>query len=52
MDIDDDTKRFIIHRLKWSILYVGIGIVLVLVLLKSISLRAVGRILDKELIKL
>jgi hypothetical protein len=32
MNIDDDTKRFIIHRLKWSIIYVGIGVVLVLVL--------------------
>jgi hypothetical protein len=32
MNIDDDTKRFIIHRLKWSIIYVGIGIALVLVL--------------------
>jgi hypothetical protein len=30
--MDDDAKRFIIHRLKWSILYVGIGFVLVLVL--------------------
>jgi hypothetical protein len=30
--MDDDTKRYIIHRLKWSILYVGIGVVLVLVL--------------------
>jgi hypothetical protein len=32
MKIDDDTKRFIMHRLKWSVIYVGIGIVLVLVL--------------------
>jgi hypothetical protein len=32
MNIDDDTKRFTIHRLKWSIIYVGIGLVLVLVL--------------------
>ena len=32
MKIDDDTKRFNIHRLKWSVIYVGIGIVLVLVL--------------------
>ena len=32
MKIDDDTKRFIMHRLKWSLIYVGIGIVLVLVL--------------------
>jgi hypothetical protein len=32
MKIDDDTKRFTIHRLKWSIIYVGIGVVLVLVL--------------------
>jgi hypothetical protein len=29
MNIDDDTKRFFIYRLKWSIIYVGIGIVLV-----------------------
>jgi hypothetical protein len=32
MKIDDDTKRFIMHRLKWSLIYVGIGLVLVLVL--------------------
>jgi hypothetical protein len=31
MNIDDNTMRFIIH-LKWSVLYVGIGVVLVLVL--------------------
>jgi hypothetical protein len=30
--VDDNTKRFSIHRLKWSIIYVGIGIILVLVL--------------------
>jgi hypothetical protein len=32
MKSDDDTRRFTIHRLKWSIIYVGIGIVLVLAL--------------------
>jgi hypothetical protein len=32
MNFDDDTKRFFIHRLKWSVIYVGLGIVLVLVL--------------------
>jgi hypothetical protein len=32
MNVDDNTKRFSIHRLKWSIIYVGIGIILVLVL--------------------
>jgi hypothetical protein len=32
MNFDDDTKRFIFRRLKWSILYVGLGFVLVLVL--------------------
>jgi hypothetical protein len=32
MNIDDDTKRLFIHRLKWSIIYVGIGVVLVLTL--------------------
>src|ERR687894_1367830 len=32
MKIDSDTKRLIIHRLKWSLIYVGIGIVLVLIL--------------------
>ena len=32
MKIDDDNKRFIFRRLKWSIIYVGAGIVLVLVL--------------------
>ena len=32
MNIDDDTKRFIINRLKWLGLYLGIGIVLVLLL--------------------
>jgi hypothetical protein len=32
MKFDDDTKRFTIHRLKWSIIYVGLGIILVLVL--------------------
>jgi hypothetical protein len=32
MKIDDDSKRFIFRRLKWSIIYVGIGIVLVFTL--------------------
>jgi hypothetical protein len=32
MNIDDDSKRFIFRRLKWSIIYVGIGVVLVWVL--------------------
>ena len=32
MNHDDDTKRFSIHRLKWSMIYVGIGIILILVL--------------------
>ena len=32
MKIDDDTKRFNIHRLMWSVIYVGIGIILVLAL--------------------
>jgi hypothetical protein len=32
MNIDDDSKRFIFRRLKWSIIYVGIGTVLVFVL--------------------
>jgi hypothetical protein len=32
MNIDDDTKRFVFRRLKWSIIYVGLGIILVLVL--------------------
>ena len=32
MNHEDDTKRFFVRRLKWSILYVGIGIILVLVL--------------------
>ena len=32
MNIDDDTKRFIIYRLKWLGLYLGIGLVLVFLL--------------------
>jgi hypothetical protein len=32
MNIDDDTKGSIFRRLKWSIIYVGIGIVLVFTL--------------------
>jgi hypothetical protein len=32
MNIDSDTKRFIIHRLKWLGLYFGIGLILVLLL--------------------
>ena len=32
MNIDDDTKRFIIHRLKWSALFMGAGIILVFLL--------------------
>ncbi|HEU4445298.1 MAG TPA: hypothetical protein VFR94_11555 [Nitrososphaeraceae archaeon] len=32
MNIDNDTKHFIIHRLKWFGLYFGIGIILVLLL--------------------
>jgi hypothetical protein len=32
MKVDDNTKRFITHRLMWSAIYVGIGVVLVLLL--------------------
>jgi hypothetical protein len=32
MNIDDDTKRFIVHRLKWLGLYFGIGLVPVFLL--------------------
>jgi hypothetical protein len=32
MNIDNDTKRFLTHRLKWIGLYMGISLVLVLVL--------------------
>lgn len=32
MNIDDDTKRFFIRRLKWVLLYLGISLILVLVL--------------------
>jgi hypothetical protein len=32
MNIDNDTKRFLTHRLKWIGLYLGISLVLVLVL--------------------
>jgi hypothetical protein len=29
MNIDNDTKRFIIHRLMWFAVFMGIGIILV-----------------------
>ena len=32
MNIGDDSNRFIMHQLNWSVVYVGIGTVLVLVL--------------------
>ena len=32
MNIDSDTKRFFIRRLKWVVLYLGISLILVLVL--------------------
>lgn len=32
MNIDDDTKRFFIRRVKWVLLYLGISLILVLVL--------------------
>ncbi len=32
MNIDDDTKRFIFHRLKWLGLYMGISFILLFVL--------------------
>jgi hypothetical protein len=32
MNVDNDTKRFLTHRLKWIGLYLGISLVLVLVL--------------------
>jgi hypothetical protein len=32
LNIDNDTKRFLSHRLKWIGLYLGISLVLVLVL--------------------
>jgi hypothetical protein len=32
MIIDDDTKRFIIHRLKWFALFMGVGFILLFLL--------------------
>jgi hypothetical protein len=32
MNIDDDTKRFLIDRLKWFGLYMGIGLILIILL--------------------
>ena len=32
MNIDNDTRRFIIHRLKWLGLYFGIGFTLIFIL--------------------
>ena len=32
MKWDNDTKRFIIHRLKWLVIFMGIGIILVFLL--------------------
>jgi hypothetical protein len=32
MNIDNDTKRFFIRRLKWVVLYLGVSLILVLVL--------------------
>jgi hypothetical protein len=32
MNIDNDTKRFLVRRLKWIVLYLGISLILVLVL--------------------
>jgi hypothetical protein len=32
MKWDKDTKRFIIHRLKWLLIFMGIGIILVFLL--------------------
>src|ERR687891_1284122 len=32
MNIDDDTKHFIIHRLKWLGLYMGISLILLYLL--------------------
>ncbi len=29
MNWDDETKRFIIHRLKWLLIFMGVGIILV-----------------------
>jgi hypothetical protein len=32
MIIDDDTKRFIIHRIKWVALFIGAGIIILFLL--------------------
>ena len=32
MKWDNDTKRFIIHRLKWLLIFMGVGIILSLLL--------------------
>ena len=32
MNIDDDTRRFVIHRLKWLALFMGAGIAMVFLL--------------------
>jgi hypothetical protein len=32
MNVDDDTKRFLIDRLKWFGLYLGIGLILIILL--------------------
>lgn len=32
MKWDNDTKRFMIHRLKWLLIFMGVGIVLVVLL--------------------
>jgi hypothetical protein len=29
MNWDNDTKRFIVHRLKWLLIFMGVGIILV-----------------------
>jgi hypothetical protein len=42
MIVDDDTKRFIVHRIKWFALFMGVGIILVFTLPSPLDIISVA----------
>jgi hypothetical protein len=43
MKWDNDTKRFIIHRLKWLLIFMGVGIILTLLLPFPLDFISIAR---------
>jgi hypothetical protein len=47
MIIDDDTRRFIIHRMKWVTLFMGAGIILLFLLPFPLDFISITGLLDE-----